>query len=107
MKLFKKAEEPQPPDPVIEELKKKISVALLPPDAEEVALKELEMLGRINPSSSEYTIGLAYIQYLVSLPWSIRTGDRGARQRDAGGAVALRLEGKAVRDNHEGTHAVA
>jgi ATP-dependent Lon protease len=75
MKLFKKAEEPQPPDPVIEELKKKISAAVLPPDAEEVALKELEMLGRINPSTSEYTIGLAYIQYLVSLPWSIRTED--------------------------------
>lgn len=75
MKLFRKTEGPQQPDPVIEELKGKISDAGLPPYAEEVALKELEMLGRINPSTSEYTIGLAYIQYLVSLPWSIRTED--------------------------------
>ncbi len=75
MKLFKKTEEPQPPDPVVEELKKKVSDAIMPPYAEEIALKELEMLGRINPSTSEYTIGLAYIQYLVSLPWSIRTED--------------------------------
>ncbi len=73
--MFRKTEEPQPPDPIIEELKNKLSAAVLPPRAEEVALKELEMLGRTNPSTSEYTIGLAYIQYLVSLPWSIRTED--------------------------------
>lgn len=75
MKLFKKTEEPQPPDPVIEELKKKIDGAIMPDYSEEVALKELEMLGRINPSTSEYTIGLAYIQYLVSLPWNVKTED--------------------------------
>jgi ATP-dependent Lon protease len=33
------------------------------------------MLERINPSTSEYTIGLSYIQYLVSLPWCVRTED--------------------------------
>ncbi len=75
MKFFKKTEEEQQPDPVIEELKKKIEGAIMPEYAQEVALKELEMLGRINPSTSEYTIGLAYIQYLVSLPWNIRTED--------------------------------
>ena len=75
MKLFKKTEEPQPPDPVIEELKKKIDGAIMPDYSEEVALKELEMLGRINPSTSEYTIGLSYIQYLVSLPWNVKTED--------------------------------
>ncbi len=75
MKFFRKTEEEQQPDPVIEELKKKIEDAIMPDYAQEVALKELEMLGRINPSTSEFTIGLAYIQYLVSLPWSIRTED--------------------------------
>ncbi len=75
MKLFKKSEEEQQPDPVVEERRKKIAAAFLPSYVEEVALKELEMLGRINPATSEYTIGLAYIQYLVSLPWSIRTED--------------------------------
>jgi len=75
MKLFRKAEEPQPPDPVVEELRKKISGAMMPSYAEEAALKELEMLERINPSTSEYTIGLSYIQYLASLPWSAKTED--------------------------------
>jgi len=75
MKLFRKTEEPSPPDPVVEELKKKIGEAVMPPYAEEVALRELDMLERINPSTSEYTIGLSYIQYLVSLPWSVRTED--------------------------------
>src|SRR5512135_1165052 len=74
MKLFRKTEDAQP-DPLLEDLKKKIADAGMPSNAEETAIRELEMLRKISPSTSEYTIGLAYIEYLVSLPWSLRTED--------------------------------
>ncbi|MDA8241545.1 MAG: endopeptidase La [Nitrospiraceae bacterium] len=74
MKLFRKAEDTQP-DPLLEDLKNKIADAGMPSNAEETAIRELEMLRKISPSTSEYTIGLAYIEYLVSLPWSLRTED--------------------------------
>jgi ATP-dependent Lon protease len=74
MKLFRKTEENQP-DPLLEDLGRKIADAAMPPQAEETAKRELEMLRKISPSTSEYTIGLAYIEYLVSLPWSRRTED--------------------------------
>ncbi|MDA8104267.1 MAG: endopeptidase La [Nitrospiraceae bacterium] len=74
MKLFRKTEDAQP-DPLLEDLKKKIADAGMPANAEETATRELEMLRKISPSTSEYTIGLAYIEYLVSLPWSLRTED--------------------------------
>jgi ATP-dependent Lon protease len=74
MKLFRKTEENQP-DPLLEELERKIADAAMPPQAEETAKRELEMLRKISPSTSEYTIGLAYIEYVVSLPWSRRTED--------------------------------
>jgi ATP-dependent Lon protease len=32
-------------------------------------------LSRISPSSAEYTIGITYIDYLVSLPWNRKTED--------------------------------
>jgi ATP-dependent Lon protease len=74
MKLFRKTEEDHP-DPFLEDLRPKIADAGMPPQAEETAKRELEMLRKISPSTSEYTIGLAYLEYLVSLPWSLKTED--------------------------------
>ncbi len=74
MKFFKKSEESQP-DSILEELRKKIETAQMPADARKIADKELEILNRIGPATSEYTIGLTYIEYLVSLPWGKKTED--------------------------------
>lgn len=74
MKFFKKSEESQP-DSILEELRKKIETAQMPADARKIADKELEILNRIGPATSEYTIGLTYIEYLVSLPWDKKTED--------------------------------
>lgn len=74
MKFFRKSEESQP-DSILEELRKKIEAAQMPADARKIADKELEMLNRIGPATSEYTIGLTYIEYLVSLPWGKKTED--------------------------------
>ncbi|MHB8880948.1 MAG: sigma-54-dependent transcriptional regulator [Thermodesulfovibrionales bacterium] len=74
MKFFGKNEESRP-DPVIEELRQKIARSGMPAQAEQIAFKELDMLGRVSPSTTEFTIGLSYIEYLASLPWNIRTDD--------------------------------
>ncbi|THB80945.1 MAG: endopeptidase La [Desulfobacteraceae bacterium] len=42
----------------------------------DIALKEVDRLSKISPSSTEYTIGLNHIEYLASLPWGIRTDDK-------------------------------
>jgi len=76
MKFFKKPEEPETlQEPLIDELKAKILQSGMPHQAELIALKELDMLARVSPSTSEYTIGLNYIEYLASLPWNRRTED--------------------------------
>ncbi len=47
----------------------------MPGVAAKVADQELDILTKISPSSAEYTIGLTYIDYLVSLPWNKKTVD--------------------------------
>ncbi|MBI5101173.1 MAG: response regulator [Nitrospirae bacterium] len=74
MKFFKKSEDEQQ-DPAIEELRAKIALASMPGQAGQIALKELDLMSRMGPSTSEYTISLTYLEYLVSLPWNQKTED--------------------------------
>jgi ATP-dependent Lon protease len=74
MKFFKKSEDQQH-EFIIEELRQKISSAHMPPPVEKISEQELVLLTRISPSSAEYTIGITYIDYLVSLPWNRKTED--------------------------------
>jgi len=74
MKLFGRSDHPQL-DPVLEKLREKITAVDVPHHAKEVIDREIELLGRIGPSTSEYTIGLSYIEYLLSMPWKARTDD--------------------------------
>jgi ATP-dependent Lon protease len=74
MNLFGRNDAPQP-DPVLEKLREKISDVDLRNHVKEVLDRELELLFRIGPSTSEYTIGLTYIEYLLSMPWKTRTED--------------------------------
>ncbi len=77
MRFFGKSEENHAcgSDPLIDALKAKIAQSGMPPEAEQIALKELEMLARVSPAAPEYTINLNYLEYLVSLPWNRRTTD--------------------------------
>ena len=61
--------------PEIKELEEKIEQAKLPPEVEEEARRELERLAEIHPSSAEYTVARTYLEWLVSLPWSVSTED--------------------------------
>ena len=59
----------------IEELKETVVHAKMPEVVEKVAFKEIDRLAKTSPSSAEYTIGINYIDYLVSLPWNKLTDD--------------------------------
>ena len=58
-----------------EELEEKIKEAKMPETAENVATKEFKKLRMMSPMSAEANVGRNYLDWLVSLPWSIRTED--------------------------------
>ncbi len=59
----------------IDELRQTLLDAKLPFQNEKIALKEIEKIAKTSPSSAEYTIGINYIEYLISLPWNHMTED--------------------------------
>lgn len=75
MRIFKKGEDLEESATEVEELRETVLRARMPGQVEKVALKELERLAKTGPSSAEYTIGINYIDYLVSLPWNKITED--------------------------------
>jgi len=59
-----------------EELKKKITEAKMPKEAEEKALKELSRLKQMPPMSAESGVIRNYIDWLAAMPWSIASDDK-------------------------------
>jgi len=74
MQFFRKSEE-KLQSAVIEDLKEKIESAGMPSCVLQIAEKELDILSKMSSATAEYTIGLTYIDYLVSLPWNKKTAD--------------------------------
>src|SRR5437762_3523932 len=60
----------------LDEFKEKVQEAKMPPETEKVALKQLERLKVMQPSSAEYTVTRTYLEWLVELPWSTSTEDK-------------------------------
>ncbi len=60
----------------LDEFKEKISDAKMTAETEKVALKQLERLKVMQPSSAEYTVTRTYLEWLVELPWSVSTEDK-------------------------------
>jgi ATP-dependent Lon protease len=59
----------------IEELRKRLEEAKLPPEAQKAADHELERLRLIPPESAEHTVVRTYLEWLASLPWAVSTED--------------------------------
>ena len=57
----------------IEELRKKLYEARMPPEVEKEALKELTRLERIPEMAPEHSLLRTYFDWLVELPWSVFT----------------------------------
>ena len=60
----------------IEELKKKVEAAKMPPDAADKARKEIERLEAMPPMSAEATVCRNYLDWLIALPWSIKSREK-------------------------------
>jgi ATP-dependent Lon protease len=66
-----------------EELRAKIEKSGMPDEVKQEALKELARFAKINPMSPEHTVARTYLEWLVSLPWAISSGEAVNVQRAA------------------------
>jgi ATP-dependent Lon protease len=58
-----------------EEYRKKIADKNLPEEAKKEALRELQRLSMMSPSSAEYTVSSTYLDWMTTLPWNDSTAD--------------------------------
>ncbi len=60
----------------LDDFREKVVNAKMPAETEKVAMKQLERLKVMQPSSAEYTVTRTYLEWLVELPWSVATEDK-------------------------------
>ncbi|KAL0944649.1 ATP-dependent protease la 2 [Colletotrichum truncatum] len=60
----------------LEELKKKLDKAQLPPEAAKMADRELRRLKKMMPGNQEYQVTRTWLDVLAEIPWTVTTDDR-------------------------------
>ena len=77
MIFFRKPDEEQAPTSGkgLDELRGQVKGAALPESVAAIVAKEMGRLDKTDPSVAEYSIGLNYIDWLSSLPWTTATED--------------------------------
>ena len=73
--IKKELGEDDPKDKEIKEIKEKVEKKNMPLQAKEIFDKEVEKLEMMNPMMPDYNVSRTYIDWILDLPWSLRSDD--------------------------------